>query len=229
MENKSIIVVAGATHREGFLDEYESQLASADIPFHLEPLPTLASGANSITMRRRIDYMRAMCEKFIDYKRIVMTDAWDVLLMAPKEELINKVPIDGMVVSGERNCYPEPHLHSKFYSSSAWRFVNNGCLAGNPEYILEWIEKASETDDLEILDQAWFNRRRAESWTPLWIDETTELFYVVSATQEDGALQMKRYRPCNTRYDTTPCFFHFSGRCPDDRFRAMLKGEVESL
>ena len=89
-----VIVVAGATHRDGFLDEYEAQLAKADIPFHLEKLDPLPYGANSITMRRRIAYMRSMCEKFIDYERIAMTDAYDVLL-APNVtvgELMDKIP-----------------------------------------------------------------------------------------------------------------------------------------
>jgi len=224
-----VIVVAGATHRDGFLDEYEAQLAKADIPFHLEKLDPLPYGANSITMRRRIAYMRSMCEKFIDYERIAMTDAYDVLL-APNVtvgELMDKIPED-MVVSAERNLYPEPHLYPQFTSPSNWRFVNNGMLSGSPRKIIEWLKEAENTQDLDILDQAWFNRRRVDKTVNLWIDETTELFYVVSSTQEDGALKMKDGRLWNSVCNTHPCFIHFSGKCPDSKLRQMLAdGEGE--
>lgn len=227
MSDKSIIVVAYATHRAGMLDEYEAQLASADIPFHLEQASPMPQGANSITMRRRIDYMRAICEKFIDYELIVMTDAWDVLFFGDKQTLVDKIR-GRFTVSGERNCYPEGHLSPMFKSRSQWRFVNNGMLTGAPEEILAFLAWADTTPDLHILDQAWFNRRAAEG-DAFYLDESTEFFYVVSAWMEDGSLKLKDGRPWNSRYGTYPAWFHFSGKCPDDRFRAMLRGEVESL
>lgn len=224
-----LIVVAGATHRSGMLDEYEAQLAAAGIDFHLWPLDPLPAGANSINMARRIAYIRAVAERFSDQSKIVMTDAWDVMFFGTREEVIEKVPENGVFVSTERNCYPEPHLASKFTAASAWRFMNNGMLCGSPKNLLAFAELASTEGDLSILDQAWFNRNRVSGHPFFGADEYTMLFYVVSATQEDGALQMKNGRPWNTRYDTFPCFLHFSGQCPTDRFRAMLRGEVPAL
>jgi len=223
-----LIVVAGATHREGFIDEYEQQLKAAGIEFHLEPLHNLPAGANSITMRRRIEYIRSIATRFKDYKNLVMTDAWDVLFYGDRDAAMAKIP-DTMLVSAERNCYPEPNLMPRFMSTSPWRFANNGMIAGYPEYILHWLEWAEQMPDLEILDQAWFNRRAAENSDCVAFDEVTNLFYVVSATQEDGALQFKNGLPWNSRYDTYPNFLHFSGKCPDDRFRALLKGELGAL
>jgi hypothetical protein len=218
-----LIVVAGATHREGFIDEYEQQLANAGIQFHLEPLSDLPGGANSITIRRRLAYMRAMCDKFSDYERIVMTDAWDVLFFGTKEEVLEKVPSTGLLVSTERNCYPEPGLAPQFTSASPWRFMNNGMLCGVPGEILKWCGEADGHGDMNILDQAWFNRARAKKSPWFGADEHTMIFYVVSATQEDGALQVKHGRPWNTRYDSFPNFIHFSGKCPSEGVRAMIK------
>ncbi len=226
---KDVIVVAGATHREGFLDEYEFKLEEAEIDFHLWPLENLPSGANSINMRRRIDYMRGVAEKFADYQRIIMTDAWDVLFFGTREEVMEKVPTTGIFVSTERNCYPEPKLTSRFTSASPWRFMNNGMLCGAPSEIIDWCSVAECEGDLNILDQAWFNRARANRTMWFGADESTMLFYVVSSTQEDGALQVRHGRPWNTRYNTFPNFLHFSGKCPDDRFRALLRGEIGSL
>lgn len=223
-----LIVVAGCTHREGFVNEYEQQLKLAGIELYLAPLQNLPAGANSITMERRIEYIRSMATRFRDYAKIIMTDAWDVLFYGDKEEVIAKIP-DTLIVSAERNCYPEPHLVPRFESASPWKYANNGMLAGSPEYILNWLGWAEQMPDLGILDQAWFNRRIAEDSACVVLDEKTDLFYVVSSTQEDGSLQMRHGIPYNSRFNTYPNFFHFSGKCPDDRFRAMMKGELQVI
>ncbi len=82
-----LIVIAGCTERRGMLDEYERQLAAADIPFFLESLDPLPAGANSITMARRIAYVRKMARQFAAYRKIVITDAWDVLFFGSASEV----------------------------------------------------------------------------------------------------------------------------------------------
>lgn len=218
---KDIIVVAQITHREGMIDEYEKQLTEAGIPFYWHQIPSLPCGANSITAARRIAYIREMCERFEDYDKIVMTDAWDVLFYGTKDELLSKLP-ENMIVSAERNCYPEAYLAREFTSESPWRYANNGMLAGNPKQLLRWCGLAEATPDQEILDQAWFNRRAIDS-NLVWLDETTSIFYVVSAWLEDGSLKRLGTRAYNSRYDTLPQFFHFSGKCPDSGFRELLE------
>jgi len=217
-----VIVVSGYTHREGFLDEYEAQLAKADIPFHLEPLGDLPGGANSITMQRRINFFRKMAQQFIDYKAIYITDAWDVLCFASKRELIDKAPTT-FICSAERNCYPESNLSDVIHGTTPWRYANNGCVAANPSFLLGWCDAAEKMGELDILDQAWFNRRRAYQDAFYELDVTTNLFYVVSAWLEDGALQVKHGRPWNSTCDTFPSFLHFSGKCPSDGVRKMLE------
>lgn len=223
-----IIVVAGCTHRDGFLDEYENQLADAGIDFHLHPLEHLPLGANSITMRRRIAYFRQMAERFSDYQTLFITDAWDVLFFGTKQELVDKAPTT-FLCSAERNCYPEADLASRIHGSTAWRYANNGMIASNPLFLLAWCDDAERVGELDILDQAWFNRRRAYGDAFYQLDVATDLFYVVSAWLEDGALQMKDGRPWNAICETRPNFFHFSGKCPSDSFRAMLRGEAHAL
>lgn len=221
-----IIVCSGCTHRSGMLDEYERQLADAGIPFHLEQLDPLPCGANSINMQRRIQFVRILCLKFSGtFDKIVITDAWDVLFHGTRDELIEKVP-DTMLVSAERNCYPEAQYGDLITGTTPWRYVNNGMMAGSPEYLRAWCDEAERTPNLDILDQAWFNRRRAEHSALVPLDETTDLFYVVSATRENGELKMKNGRPWNSLCDTYPNFFHFSGQCPTDSFRKLLRGDT---
>ena len=223
MGSKDVIVVAGATHREGFLDEYESQLAKADIPFHLEQLDPLPAGANSITMQRRIDYWRKMAQQFREYGAIYITDAYDVLTFASREELIDKAPSDHVMCSAERNSYPEPELADLIEGDTPWKFANNGMICAPPEVLSRWCDEAENTTDLDILDQGWFNRRLAEKSPLVTLDTITNLFYVVSATLEDGALQVKNGRPYNAMCGTFPSYLHFSGQCPADGVRKMLE------
>ena len=217
-----VVVIAGATHREGLMDEYEAQLAKAEIPFHVEPLEHLPLGANSITMRKRIAYFRKMAEMFYDSRVIYITDAWDALFFGTRQELIDKAP-ETFLCSAERNCYPEADLASQITGTTPWRYANNGMVAANPMFLSGWCDEAEKLGDLDILDQAWFNRRRAYNETFYELDTTTNLFYVVSSWLEDGALQVKKERPWNSSCETFPAFLHFSGKCPTDGVRKMLR------
>jgi hypothetical protein len=219
---KDVIVVAGCTHREGFLDEYEKSLNAAGIDFYLQQLEPLSLGANSITMQKRVNYFRGMAEKFYDYEAIFITDAWDVLFFGTKQELIDKAPRT-FLCSAERNCYPESSLAESIHGFTPWRYANNGMVAANPHYLLNWCSAVEQTPDLHMLDQGWFNRRRAEDSPLTPLDTTTTLFYVVSAWLEDGSLQVKGGRPWNSRCHTYPNFLHFSGKCPSDGVRKMLE------
>lgn len=220
---KDVIIVAGATHRAGMVDEYQRQVESAGIDFHLWALPPLPMGANSIHMQARIDYWRAVANYHKDYKTVYITDAWDVLFYGTKKELGIR-STDTMLISAERNCYPEPQLSGKITHHSPWRYANNGMIAANPHYLLDWLEKAEQIGDLGILDQAWFNRRLAENRTDfISLDYVTRLFYVVSATLEDGSLVGADGRPYNKMMGTSPCFLHFSGQTNPESTKIMLK------
>jgi len=229
----SVIVIAGCTHRAGLVDEYERSLRDKDIEFHLEHVDPMPEGANSITMHRRINYWRKMAEQFKDYETIFITDAWDVLFFGTKQELLDKSP-KTLLISAERCCYPNYQLADSIQGDTPWRYANNGMIVSSPEYLLEWIKKAEEISDLNILDQAWFNHRLSEGRGNIVLDTTTNLFYVVSATLEDGALRAKNGRPWNSKCDTFPNFLHFSGKegagnvwnIRMDEVRQMLQEEI---
>lgn len=224
---KDVIVVSYTTKRGGMLDEYEDQLAAADIDFHLEPV-VLEDGIVSITAQRKLDFVIDLCKKFEDYARIVFTDAWDVLFYGSKDDLLPKIPSWPMF-SAERNCWPEPDLAPKFASTSPWRFANAGMLTGSPAPLTVWAKAVRRIPETELMEQIWLNRRIAEERFPGILDETTGLFYTVSCDREDGALQIRGGKPFNARYGTYPQFLHFSGRCSSTPFRAMLRGATDRL
>jgi hypothetical protein len=218
---KDVIVVSAITHRQHMIDEYEDQLAAAGIDFHLETV-SLADGIGSITARWKLEFISRMCERFAHFSRIVFTDGWDVLFFGTKEEVAAKIP-EHLLISAERNCWPEGHLASQFPSLSPWRYANAGMLSGSPQRLVEWIELAMATPDLEMMEQAWFNRRIVAGDLRITLDHTTELFYTASYDREDGALRPTAHGPWNSRFDTYPQFIHFPGPCSSVPFRAMLR------
>lgn len=220
---RDIIVCSYATHRTGLLDEYESQLEAAGVDFHLCPV-TLPDGINSVTARWKFEFIQRMCLVFSDYRRIVFTDAWDVLFSGTKNALRGKIP-DYPLVSAERNCWPEVELADKISSGpTPWRFANAGMISGSPYRLSDWVYDALQMPELDIMEQAWLNRRLAEHSRDFYfpVDSGTELFYTVSEGEE-LPLKVTSRGVYNTATDACPQFFHFSGKCSSVPFRRMLR------
>jgi hypothetical protein len=203
-----VIVVAGATHRAGLLDDYQRQLEQAGVLFHLEMVAPMPAGPNSMTMRRKAEFVRQMSEMFINYATIYITDAWDVLFFGTKQELNNKSSL--FLFSAERNSYPE---QVEARGDTLWRYLNAGCMCGDPRWLVQWGTEILKLSDLDLLDQAWMNR----NMNNFPIDTSTSLFYTVSANDSD--LKAKNGRPWNSACDTYPNFLHFSGGRNADQWR----------
>lgn len=219
---KDVIVVSYATHRAGLLDEYEAQLAAAGIDFHLETVE-LQDGINSVTARWKFEFMRRMCERFAEYESIVFSDAWDVLFFGSKESLLSTFP-EVIVVSAERNCWPEPELKDKIWGAWPWRYANAGLIAGSTRKIASVSANVLRfASDLDILEQAWMNRRLSKSMEFPLLDRTTGIFYTVSDGENSPLSRLSDGRIWNGLCNTFPQFFHFSGKCPTEPFRRMLE------
>ena len=214
---EDVIVVSGATHRAGMLDEYEGQLKRAGIPFHLETVEPMPCGPNSMTMRRKAEFVRGMADRFWNYRVMYITDAWDVLFCGTRQDLINRAP--EFVFSAERNAYPESDVRPTM-TYTPWRWCNAGCMGGHVPYLYMWADKVLRESDLDLLDQAWLNRHLNTQFCP--IDHETKSFYTVSATLENGELQRKWDRVFNTLCRNFPSFLHFSGGCPSTEIRRIL-------
>jgi hypothetical protein len=224
-----VIVIASFTGRLGLLDAYQQQLSTAQVDFHFEQIDRATS---SFDMASRLDYWRRIARKFLDYKTVIITDAWDVMFVGTKERLLinlaSTAPLN-VLISAERNCFPGPEfgyddLTNAIINPSPWRYANPGMVAANPAKLLEWIEKAEQTKDLNISDQAWCNRRLADGTVLVPLDRFTNVFYVISYNDgrlEDGSLQNSGGYLSNRVYDTYPSFFHFAGHGPGEALRVL--------
>jgi hypothetical protein len=224
---KDVIVISAITERRHMIDEYEDQLEASGIEFHLEPI-SLENGIVSITARWKFEHIAKMCEKFSEYQKIIFTDAWDVLFFGTKEDLLRNIPA-GPLVSAERNLWPEENLDFRRTLRSPWRYCNAGMMCGSPSDFFEWTDHELSMPNLDLMEQAYLNRKIASGSYGFNLDIYTSLFYTVSCDREDGSLRLKNGKLWNSKFDTYPQFFHFSGKCSSVPFRAMLRGMVDSL
>jgi hypothetical protein len=219
---QEIAVVVGISKRAGTFDKYEAQLQQAGIPLHIEPHDLELSNNNLGDLNLRISFMRRLLLKVRDYRRLILTDGWDMLFYGTREELIAKTP-DGVLLSAERVCWPEPELAPRFPDTGTeWRYVNGGGMAGTHKALTAWTEAlaAYAPEHGEFVDQRLLNRLRMENAPLAQIDSTTKLFYTM--TRESGQLEVRNGRPYNRFTGEYPNFIHHCAKLSPDKFLKMM-------
>lgn len=212
----------------GTMKLYLSQLEAAGIEYIVFPLSPNRPNANGGgTLGYKVELFRTIAQQYSYYKRLIISDAFDVTFWGTKDEVIAKIYDNMVLCAAERNCYPEQHLAVLINGGTPWRFFNGGLTAGTPTELLKWMDKIEQHDNYtpHSLDQTFFNRRLAEGSSLAEIDYETELFYCTFGEEGDIAdLQFTADgHPHNTRCDTFPCFIHCNGKWPSDHIFARRK------
>ena len=208
---KDLLVVAGCTCEQGFLAEYRRQLEDADIDFLLYRIPQIPNGSCGNIGMKVENMRRVLREHGFCYRKIVFSDAFDVLFYGTKDQVMQAIPDDDVLLAAEKICFPDLYLSSYFEGTTPWRFVNGGVMAGTPENVSRWLD-AVEADPgyhPALIDQQFLNLRLLQGSPLTPIDSTTKLFFCMA--KEAGELDFDHGRPLNTLCGTAPCFFHFNG------------------
>jgi hypothetical protein len=209
-----LLVIMPCTQEHGLMPEYLRQLREAEIDVHIERLESIPNGNAGGTHAYALDLYRRCAQRFDNYRKLVFSDAFDVLFYGTKEEVLGKIPFDHVLLAAERNCYPDQFLSSSIPGKTPWRFANGGLSCGTPESFLKWVEEI-EKHPLYApygLNQRFYNLLLAMAPSPLvQLDETTELFYCMFL--EAGELDFKNGFPVNQLCGTRPNFLHFNGKC----------------
>lgn len=206
-------VVTFCTKPAGLLAQYQEQLQNAGMPLAIEPLREMPHNVGNLEFK--IKNFREALEKY-RAKRIVFSDAWDVLFYGTKDEVISKIP--DVLCAAERNCWPDAYLAEYFKGGTPWKFFNGGLMAGTRDGLLDWLERIEKHPQYQpkLIDQQWFNFRLMECDPIAPVDEYTRLFYCMIL--EQGELQFKNGRPANTLLGTAPNFIHFNGKTDSTMF-----------
>jgi hypothetical protein len=151
------------------------------------------------------------------------TDAFDTFCFGDGKEVLEKFNAFGakMVVSAEKNCFPNPLL-AKFYpeTTSEYKYVNGGGFMTTAGYFSELYDRK----DHEGNDQTWLTNRFLRKRGEIALDYGCEIFQTLVLTNEsefgvDGA------RLVNKAFGSRPCFVHGNGRAPMDFVYKILDGE----
>lgn len=203
---KDLIVVMGASAERGTMKQYLGQLVAAGIDAHVEHLLSFEN-----TLGACVGSQMALTEKFQEYKRLVFSDAFDVQFYGSKADVLAKVPINEVLLAGERNCYPDPSLASDMPGNTAWRFVNGGLMAGTPTTIRLFLSSiaAHPLFNAKLMNQEFYNRLKHLGQLPAKVDESTNLFYCLYHEQVE--LQSDHGLPLNTVCQSRPQFIHANG------------------
>jgi hypothetical protein len=205
------------------MEKYHDQLAAVGIPFHVEHvnMGSPSDGTMSLILRN----IRKFATLFSSYEKIVITDAWDILCYGSREDIMKAIPDDRVLWAAERNCYPEPYLAESIPGETPWRFVNGGGVAGTPSALLSFADKCENhpSYDPSMIGQQWKNRRLAEKWDQLSVDQETRLMYCMYLEHIAPALGRVDDRPYNYATGQYPCFVHFNGSYSPKDFLEMMK------
>jgi len=204
-------VIIRCSRRDGLLAQFEEQLATAGVEFITEVTGQTPPNSGVGSLGSKIDFMRVMAHRFKDYQRLAFIDAWDMLFYGTKEELLSKIPADGVLFAAERNCWPDAYLADHYKGDTPWRFFNGGATFGSPQAILAWCTAVEELPiyNQNFIDQQLLNLLLLNESPLALIDRQTELVYC--AVKEKGELQFKDSRPWNSLTGTFPNFIHFNG------------------
>ena len=208
---KDLIVITGASCVSGTMELYLEQLRAAEIEVHVEDLSQVVLNGAGGNLAFKIHWLRKLTRQFAEYERLIFSDAFDVTFYGNREDVIKKIPKEGVLWAAEKNCYPDPSLAERIPGRHPWRFANGGLLTGTPQSLLEWCD-AAERHPLyrgEMLDQEFLNKLLAEGDPLCKIDAETKLFFNLFGGYDE--LDFASGMPINTACCTWPNFLHASG------------------
>lgn len=226
----------------GLHSEYLKQLEKAGIDYYVhtytEELPNNGLG----NLGGQIQTLQAVLDKIGHYKKIVMTDGWDVLYFGTKAQTLLSIPDTHVLLAAESPYWP--HDDGGWAGSTPWRAINGGMLAGTPESIYEWMRRVQThfSYDPIAINQFWLNKRLKENADFIHLDSRTNLFYCMHKdggqhTKPDGTPWVSEYnpypaltslhnKPWNPLCHSSPQFIHFQARSHADRLPAAWLAEA---
>ncbi len=144
------------------------------------------------------------------------SDAYDTIVVNTMEYALTCIQnMDGIIISGERGCYPHPDKESLYpKNDSPWHFVNGGGWFCHAKTFIELVDANPLTCD--TVDQVWFTDLFLNNPKLVEIDYQCEVFQTVGFCPETD-FDIKIY-VTNNLTRSWPTFIHGNGHTPLDRF-----------
>jgi hypothetical protein len=211
------LLLRSAIDKGGFIKN-ERVLLRCDAPF---------SWAKRLKLWR--DYYTTLPRETV----VLSLDAFDVIVMAPKKEILDKFKkFDQMGVSllfGYTDyCWPTEcemclrylhESHPRLYSTRRQKmmYLCAGTYIGRAGYLADLLHRHPWTEDVD--DQCYFAtvflQQKLENQQQMMLDEENVIFQNTTPTiMNQGLLSFKEKRPINAITGMRPCIFHFDSYHP---------------
>ena len=144
-------------------------------------------------------------------ERFIMQDAFDTYCLLPSSEMPwQYADFRGVLVSGEKQCWPDAHRAHNFTAASVWRYPNSGQIYGTSREFLALVDRYPVRDEED--DQRWYTDRAIAG--EVLVDEECNLFQSI-AFEVPGDFSYyihDTHKLRNNLTGTFPLFAHGNGR-----------------
>lgn len=165
-------------------------------------------------------YIKEYC---MDYDLVVFGDAYDTVVLAEPEKIINRwegfnlitKETFGMILSAEKAAWPHSQV-SYYYDKvegTPFQYVNSGTWIANPRFFVNMLEKFG-LPSYEEDDQAYFTKlylRKGEKYGVI-LDNFAEIFLCTAHSNERSFTNLEKGLVRSNETKMVPSIIHFNGR-----------------
>jgi hypothetical protein len=175
--------------------------------------PFIAHGADAQVVQLR-EFLEPLRQ---EYRTVFVTDVADVLILAKKEEILDKFADyhSPLVMSAEREHWPDEGIAGDFPEDpNGYRWPNAGQYIGRMEDVvqsLDWLlNKYRSYHPGMDNSQPWWSWAYVRNELEFVLDRECRLFQTMSGGA-DGHVVIEGDRLLNTMTGNYPCSVHFNG------------------
>jgi hypothetical protein len=202
-----IVCVASSGHPR--MDRLIESVQRQKLPIHVLGMGKqwIGPGMKLVCMDEYVDYLQ-------DEDVVMFVDAWDVLVMADKEEILEKYKSFNkpIVVSAEKNIWPYRNLASFFpETKSAFKYINTGGYIARAKELKQFFHQNRPVWGFYD-DQAFFQIAFLNDPSMFAIDYDAKIFMTLFQVEDDEV----DFHPVTKRLvykasGNQPCAIHANG------------------
>lgn len=208
-------------------DGYKRYIRSAKIYGFADKITTLGlnqpwKGGNMLTTGGgyKINLLKKSLKQYQndDKKIIIFTDSYDVIFLAPLNEIVNRFKASGgrIIFSAEKYCWPDKSLSTKYPTTTRGEpYLNSGGFIGYASDIYKILKYSSikDTDDDQLFYTKAYLDEELREKHKIKLDHHAEIFQNLNGAIGDVELRFNENKAYlqNTLYDRVPLIVHGNG------------------
>lgn len=158
----------------------------------------------------KLNLLKKELENYQNDETILFSDSYDVIFLSGEKEIMEKYNEynSEIVFSGEKKCWPDESMKTKFTGEGPYKYINSGGFIGK----VDTIRKLIDVDFEDTYDDQYLIHSRYESLKKyILIDEECKIFQTSSNDTNDLEIIYQTNRLKNNVYNTFPCHYHGNG------------------